>query len=78
MIARMQQGLGQIALMVLFFVLITSLAGARLSRWAAGNPARVALMSGATLVLSGTFFIYYWGLAITYGVGRWGFRLGWY
>lgn len=72
------QGLGQIVLMVLLFLAIVYGGGQRLLRWAATQPERMALISGLSLVAGGAFFVFYWGLAFAYGIGRWGFRLGWY
>jgi sulfite exporter TauE/SafE len=72
------QGLGQIAVMVLLFLALVYGTGGRVARWGARHPQRVALTSGLALVAGGTFFVFYWGLAFTYGLGRWGFRLGWY
>jgi hypothetical protein len=72
------QGLGQIALMVLLFLTLTYGGGGGLSRWASARPDRVAIVSGLSLVAGGAFFVFYWGLAFAYGIGRWGFRLGWY
>src|SRR5204862_7609541 len=72
------QGLGQIALMALLFIALTYGTGQRLSRWASGRPEAVALVSGVSLVAGGAFFVFYWGLAFVFGIGRWGFRLGWY
>ena len=71
-------GLGQIALMVLLFLAVVYGAGAHLSRWVSARPDRAALMSGLPLLAGGSFFVFYWGLAFAYGIGRWGFRLGWY
>jgi sulfite exporter TauE/SafE len=71
-------GLGQIALMVVLFLALVYGTGHRLERWMSARPSRAALVSGVSLVAGGTFFIFYWGLAFTYGLGRWGFRLGWY
>ncbi len=71
-------GLGQIALMVLLFIAVVYGAGAHLSRWISARPDRAALMSGLSLLAGGSFFVFYWGLAFAYGIGRWGFRLGWY
>ena len=72
------QGLGQIALMVVLFVALVYGTGQRLSRWASQRPEGAALVSGISLIAGGAFFVFYWGLAFTYGIGRWGFRLGWY
>ena len=72
------QGLGQIALMVVLFLGLVYGTGHRLSDWASSRPERVVLVSGLSLIAGGTFFIFYWGLAFAYGIGRWGFRLGWY
>lgn len=71
-------GLGQIALMVLLFLAVVYGAGQQMSRWVATRPDRAALLTGLSLVAGGSFFVFYWGLAFTYGIGRWGFRLGWY
>jgi hypothetical protein len=72
------QGLGQIAVMVLLFLALVYGTGGRLLAWNAANPARAALVSGLALIAGGTFFVFYWGLAFAYGIGRWGFGLGWY
>ena len=71
-------GLGQIALMVLLFLAVVYGAGAHLSRWVSARPGRASLVSGLSLLSGGSFFVFYWGLAFAYGIGRWGFRLGWY
>lgn len=35
-------------------------------------------MSGLALLVGGTFFICYWGLSLTFDIGFWGYKLGWY
>jgi sulfite exporter TauE/SafE len=72
------QGLGQIAVMVVLFLALVYGTGGRVARWGARHPERVTLTSGLALIGGGTFFVFYWGLAFAYGLGRWGFRLGWY
>lgn len=74
----MVQGLGQIAVMVLLFMGMVWLGGRRLARWAAQKPHQPNLLSGLALVGGGAFFVFYWGLAFAFNVGRWGFKLGWY
>jgi cytochrome c biogenesis protein CcdA len=72
------QGLGQIAVMALLFLALAYGTGRRMSAWLSSVPGRGSLVTGLSLVAGGTFFIFYWGLAFAYGIGRWGFKLGWY
>lgn len=72
------QGLGQIFVMVVAFVLLVWFAGSRLLEWSRSNPAGPRLVSGLALLAGGSFFLFYWGLAFAFDVGRWGFKLGWY
>ncbi|CAN5443821.1 hypothetical protein BH23BAC3_BH23BAC3_14930 [soil metagenome] len=72
------QGLGQILVMVLLFVLMVWLAGKKIMNWASQNPHKPRLVSGLALVTGGVFFIFYWGLAFAFDIGQWGIKLGWY
>lgn len=74
----MVQGAGQIFLMILLFVLLVWVAGRRLGRWAQEKPHQSRVVSGVALLVGGTFFVYYWGLSLTFDIGFWGYRLGWY
>lgn len=74
----MVQGAGQIFLMILLFALLVWVAGRRLAQWAQEKPHQTRLVSGLALLVGGTFFIYYWGLSLTFDIGFWGYRLGWY
>lgn len=74
----MVQGLGQIAVMAVLFAAMVWFGGRRLARWAAAKPHQPTLLSGLALVAGGTFFVFYWGLAFAFDLGRWGFKLGWY
>jgi sulfite exporter TauE/SafE len=74
----MVQGLGQIAVMVVLLLMLVYGFGRRLTAWATSRPHHVALVSAIALVAGGTFFIYYWGLARAFDIGRWGGKLGWY
>lgn len=74
----MVQGAGQVLLMILLFALLVWVAGHRLGRWAQSKPHQPRLVSGLALLVGGTFFIYYWGLSLTFDVGFWGYKLGWY
>lgn len=76
--AMVMQGLGQIAVMVLLFGLIFWLAGTRLAGWATEKPCQPTLVSGLALLMGGSFFVFYWGLAFAFDIGKWGFKLGWY
>lgn len=73
------QGLGQILVMAVFFVLLVWAFGARLRQRALAHPARMALIFGCALTAGGAYFLYYWGIARLWpSLGRWGFQLGWY
>lgn len=74
----MVQGTGQVLLMILLFALLVWAAGPRLGRWAQSKPHQPQLVSGLALLVGGTFFIYYWGLSLTFDIGFWGYKLGWY
>lgn len=76
--AMAMQGVGQIAVMVLVFLGIVWLFGRRLARWTTRRPHQPYLVSGLALLGGGSFFVFYWGLALTYDIGQWGFKLGWY
>lgn len=71
-------GLGEIALMVVLFGILVYGFGDQLARWSAQKPAQPVLLTAVALTAGGAYFIYYWGIAIAFDLGRWGFRLGWY
>lgn len=70
--------LAMIAFMVVLLLAMVYLAGGALSRWIERNPHGPQMVSGFALLAGGAYFVFYWGLAFAFGVGRWGFRLGWY
>ena len=72
------QGLGQIALMVALFCVLVFLLGSHSRNWGARKPYQQQLVSAMALVGGGTYFVFYWGLALTLGIGSWGFALGIY
>lgn len=72
------QGLGQIAVMVVAFLVIIALFGRRLGSLAVERPALMARIGALALVAGGAYFVFYWGLAFSFDIGRWGFKLGWY
>ena len=74
----MMQGLGQIALMVVLLLALVYGFGSVLTRWVATRPHQVGLVSALALVAGGTFFVYYWGFALTFDIGQWGFKFGIY
>lgn len=74
----MVQGTGQVLLMILLFALLVWAFGRRLGQWARAKPYQPRLVSGLALLVGGTFFIYYWGLSLTFDIGFWGYKLGWY
>jgi len=77
-LVMMVQGIGQIAVMALLFFIIIKAAGNKMNRIANNKPYKFRMISGLALVAGGTYFIYYWGLAFIFDIGRWGFKLGWY
>ncbi len=77
-LVMMIQGLGQIAIMVLLFVLLVRLAGSRLAMLANAQPFKFRFISGMALLAGGVYFIVYWGLGRALEFGRWGYKLGWY
>lgn len=72
------QGIGQIAVMVVLMLAILALFGTRLATMAEERPERLARIGSLALVVGGAYFVFYWGLAFSYDIGRWGFTLGWY
>lgn len=72
------QGAGQILVMVLLFSVVVGFAGKKIIAWSSAKPHKPKLTSGLALLAGGTFFIFYWGLAFAFDLGRWGFKLGWY
>lgn len=72
------QGLGQIALTVTLFLGLVFILGEHLGRWTSEKPQQQALLSAGALVAGGAYFVFYWGLALSLGIGSWGFKLGWY
>ncbi|MDM5335763.1 hypothetical protein QUF84_00435 [Fictibacillus enclensis] len=72
------QGVGQIVIMVILFLLILLLFGKRLGQWSKEKPQQAELFSTIALLLGGAYFIFYWGFAVPFGLGRWGEWFGWY
>ncbi|MDG0059143.1 hypothetical protein [Priestia sp. P5] len=72
------QGLGQIAVMVLLFLIIIFIFGKKLIQWTERKPHQLELISSIALTTGGTYFIYYWGISRILDIGGWGFKFGWY
>ena len=72
------QGIGQITLMVALFLVLLFVLGKPLARWVSNKPHQPVLVTAIALVAGGSYFIYYWNLAFLFGIGSWGFKLGWY
>ncbi|MFE0027412.1 hypothetical protein [Amycolatopsis sp. NPDC059021] len=56
------QSVGNIVLMAVLFLLLTHATGGRVRRWLTAKPARVATVTGAALLVAGTFTLLYWDL----------------
>jgi sulfite exporter TauE/SafE len=73
------QGIGQVAVMVVAFVLLLMVFGGQLAAWVTSRPRQPALVSALALAAGGAYFVFYWGIARVWPwMGRWGFQLGWY
>jgi len=68
-------GLGNILIMMLFFLLLTYGTGGRFERWLQAKPGRIQALTAVALLTGGTFFITYWGLRVPsiFGFGWWPF-----
>ncbi|MEX1010694.1 MAG: cytochrome c biogenesis protein CcdA [Balneolaceae bacterium] len=71
-------GLGQIFVLLGLFFLLVWFAGKRMMRWNNEKPWQPRMVTALALLGGGAYFIFYWGLAFVYDIGRWGFKLGWY
>lgn len=71
-------GLGQIAVFLALFFLLVWFAGNRMMTWSSEKPWQPRMVSALALLGGGAYFVFYWGIAFIYDVGRWGAKLGWY
>lgn len=74
----MIHGLGQIAVLLGLLFLMVWLAGDRMMHWASEKPHQPRMLTALALLGGGSYFVFYWGLAFLFDIGRWGFKLGWY
>lgn len=58
------QSVGNILVMALLFLVLTNGTGGRLQRWMLAKPARIAVVTGAALLIAGTFTLLYWDLRV--------------
>jgi len=58
------QSVGNIVVMALLFLLLTHATGGRVQRWLAARPARIATVTGAALLVGGTFTLLYWDVRV--------------
>jgi hypothetical protein len=67
------QSLGNIALLVLVFLVIAVAGRGRLIRWLAARPDRLVRFNAVALLTAGTFLIAYWCLRLpaVFGIGWW-------
>ncbi|MDR8393632.1 sulfite exporter TauE/SafE family protein [Aliifodinibius sp. S!AR15-10] len=71
-------GLGQITVLLLLFFSLVYFAGERMMHWSTEKPNQPRMLTAMALLGGGAYFVFYWGLAFVYDIGRWGFKLGWY
>lgn len=64
------QSLGNIVVMAVLFLILTYATGGRVQRWLAAKPARIATVTGAALLVGGTFTLLYWDVRV---LGRLGY-----
>ncbi|MEU4251979.1 hypothetical protein AB0F15_31625 [Amycolatopsis sp. NPDC026612] len=58
------QSVGNIVVMAVLFLLLTHATGGRVHRWLAAKPARIATVTGAALLVGGTFTLLYWDVRV--------------
>ncbi|MFG1647745.1 hypothetical protein ACGFMK_46300 [Amycolatopsis sp. NPDC049252] len=58
------QSLGNIVIMGVLFLILTHATGGRVQRWLAAKPGRVAAVTGAALLVGGTFTLLYWDVRV--------------
>jgi hypothetical protein len=65
------QGLGNIALMALIFVLLSRGTRGRFAEWLQANPLRARTFTAISMIGGGTFLLAYWGLRVpaAFGIG---------
>ncbi|MEX2573514.1 MAG: hypothetical protein WD317_04420 [Balneolaceae bacterium] len=71
-------GIGQIAVLLVLFLALFYFSGNRLLLWVNRKPHQARLLTALSLLCGGSYFLFYWGIAFIYDIGRWGFKLGWY
>ncbi len=71
-------GLGQITVLLLLFFALVYFAGDKMMRWSTEKPHKPRMLTALALLGGGAYFVFYWGIAFVYDIGRWGFKLGWY
>ncbi|MEV6828041.1 hypothetical protein [Amycolatopsis sp. NPDC051102] len=64
------QSVGNIVVMAVLFLVLTYATGGRVQRWLAAKPARIATVTGAALLVGGTFTLLYWDVRV---LGRLGY-----
>lgn len=74
----MIHGIGQIAVLLGLFFILVYFAGRRMMQWANTQPHKPRMLTALALLGGGAYFVFYWGVAFVFDVGRWGFKLGWY
>ncbi|MFD7660075.1 hypothetical protein ACFV4N_39370 [Actinosynnema sp. NPDC059797] len=58
------QSIGNIVIMALVFLALAYLTGGRLQRWLSADPARVAAITAAALIVAGVFTFLYWDVRL--------------
>jgi hypothetical protein len=58
------QSLGNILVMAVLFAVLALVSGARLRRWLAAKPARIAAITAAALIVAGVFTFLYWDVRL--------------
>lgn len=71
-------GLGQITILLGLFFILVYFTGNRMMKWSSEKPWQPRMVTALALLGGGAYFVFYWGLAFIYDIGRWGFKLGWY
>lgn len=71
-------GIGQITVLLLLFFILVYFFGNKMMNWVNKTPHKPRMITALALLGGGAYFIFYWGIAFIYDIGRWGFKLGLY
>jgi hypothetical protein len=63
------QSVGNIIIMIVFFLIVAYCTGGRLQRWLAASPRRITVITTSALIVAGVFTFLYWDVRLLSGRG---------